>query len=200
MLVPRWSLMRTVLHLKSFYFHLYKWWARGLKIFFFGGGEGSRHAITILSKGPKLATFADPFNNTIYIREARENNGNLAVLWLDLANTYSSIPHKAVEETLCRYHVPSSLSNLILDYYNNFNLRVTSGTKTSDWHRLERGIITGCTISATLFSLAMNMIIKSAEVEYRGPRAKSGIWQPSLRAYMDDITVTTSSVMGCKWA
>ena len=46
-------------------------------------------------------------------REARENNENLAVLWLDLANTYGSIPHKVVEETLRRYHVPSSLSNLI---------------------------------------------------------------------------------------
>ena len=130
------------------------------------------------------------------ICEARENNRNLAVLWLDLANAYGSIPHKVVEETLRRYHVPSSFSNLILDYYNNFNLRVTSGTKTSDWHRLERGIITGCTISATLFSLAMNMIIKSAEVECRGPRVKSGIRQPPLRAYMDDITVTTSSVIG----
>ena len=133
------------------------------------------------------------------IREARENNGNLAVLWLDLANAYGSIQHKVVEETLRRYHVPSSLGKLILDYYNNFNLRVTSGTKTSDWHRLERGIITGCTISATLFSLAMNMIIKSAEVECRGPRVMSGIQQPPLRAYMDDITVTTSSVISCKW-
>ena len=79
------------------------------------------------------------------IREARENHGNLAVLWLDLANAYGSIP-----------------------------------------------------ISATLFSLAMNMIIKSAEVECRGLRVKSGIRQPPLRAYMDDITVTTSSVIGCK--
>ena len=131
------------------------------------------------------------------IREARENNGNLAVLWLDLTNAYGSIPHKVVEETFRRYHVPSSLSNLILDYYNNFNLRVTSSTKTSDWHRLKRGIITGSTISATLFSLAMNMIIKSAEMECRSPRSKSGIRQPPLRAYMDNIT-ETSSVIGCK--
>ena len=43
------------------------------------------------------------------------------------------------------------------------------------------------------------MIIKSAEVECRGPRVKSGIRLPPLRAYMDDITVTTSSVIGCKW-
>ena len=104
-----------------------------------------------------------------------------------------------VEETLRRYHVPSFVSNLILDYYNNFTLRVTSGTKTSDWHRLERGIITGCMISATLFFLAMNMIIKSVEEESQSPMAKSNIQQPLLRAYMDNITVTTSSVIGCKW-
>ena len=77
-------------------------------------------------------------------------NRNLAVQWLDLENAYGSIPHKVVEETLRRYHVPSSLSNLIVDYYNNLNLRVTLGTKISDWNRLERGIITGCMISATL--------------------------------------------------
>ena len=109
------------------------------------------------------------------LHEVRESNGNLAVLWLDLANAYGLIPHKVVEETLHRYHVPSFISNLILDYYNNFNLSFTMGTKTLDWHRLVRGIITRCTISATLFSLAMNMIIKSAEVECQGSMAKSGI-------------------------
>ena len=45
----------------------------------------------------------------------------------------------------------------------------------------------------------MNIIIKSAEVECRGSRAKSRIRQPPLRAYMDDITVSTSSVIGCQW-
>ena len=120
------------------------------------------------------------------------------MLWLDLADANGSIL-PVVEETLRRCRVPSSPSNLILDYNNNFNLRVTSCTKTSDRQRLERGIITGCTISVTLFSLATNMIIKSAEVECRGPRAKSGIRQPPLKAYMDDIIVTTSSVIGCKW-
>lgn len=34
---------------------------------------------------------------TQLIREAREGKGDLAVLWLDLANVYGSIPHKLVE-------------------------------------------------------------------------------------------------------
>lgn len=51
----------------------------------------------------------------------------------------------------------------------NFSLRVCSGQLTSARHCLEEGIITGCTILVSLLSLAMNMVIKSAEVECRGP-------------------------------
>ncbi|XP_056097411.1 uncharacterized protein LOC130076370 [Rhinichthys klamathensis goyatoka] len=135
---------------------------------------------------------------TQLIREARENKGDLAVLWLDLANAYGSIPHKLVEEALNRHHTPKKFRDLILDYYTNFHVRVSSGTTTSDWHKLEKGIITGCTISVILFALAMNMLVKSAE-HCRGPLSKSGVRQPPIRAFMDDLTVTTTSVPGCRW-
>ncbi|XP_061747756.1 uncharacterized protein LOC133545995, partial [Nerophis ophidion] len=136
---------------------------------------------------------------TQLIREARKNKGDLAVLWLDLENAYGSIPHKLVEEALNRHHIPKKFRDLILDYYSNFHLRVSSGKTTSDWHRLEKGIITGCTISVILFALAMNMLVKSAEVQCRGPLSRSGVRQPPIRAFMDDLTVTTTSVPGCRW-
>ncbi|XP_061733213.1 uncharacterized protein LOC133536595 [Nerophis ophidion] len=136
---------------------------------------------------------------TQLIREARENKGDLAVLWLDLENAYGSIPHKLVEEALNRHHIPKKFRDLILDYYANFHLRVSSGKTTSDWHRLEKGIITGCTISVILFVLAMNMLVKSAEVQCRGPLSRSGVRQPPIRAFMDDLRVTTTSVPGCRW-
>ncbi|KAK0146517.1 hypothetical protein N1851_014151 [Merluccius polli] len=59
-------------------------------------------------------------------------------------------------------------------------MRVTSGSETSDWHRIGKGIITGCTISVILFALAMNMVVKSAEVECRGPLTKSGTVIPTI--------------------
>lgn len=48
------------------------------------------------------------------IREARENKGNLSVLWLDLANAFGSIPHKLVHLTLMKHHVPSRCRDLII--------------------------------------------------------------------------------------
>lgn len=78
-------------------------------------------------------------------------------------------------------------------------MRTSSGAVTSGWHKVEIGIITECTISVVLFSLAMNMLIKSADPECRVPKMESALCQPPIRAFMDDLTVTTESVPGCRW-
>ena len=92
---------------------------------------------------------------TQLLRDAKENKGDLTVLWLDLANAYESTRHKLVVEALKRHHVPPSVCDLIADYYKNFRLRAcsnsvedTEDTVTSEWQTLEKGIITGCTMSA----------------------------------------------------
>lgn len=74
---------------------------------------------------------------TQLIREAREHKGDLTVLWLDLANAYGSIPHKLVQTTMTKHHVPHHIADLILDYYNHFRMRVSAGGVTSDWHKLD---------------------------------------------------------------
>ena len=109
------------------------------------------------------------------LREAKENESDLVVLWLDLANAYGSILQKLSEEVLRRHHIPNIVSKLLRDYYNDFLIRVTSRMTMSAWHRLEKGIITGCTISSVLFSLAMNMLVKTAERECWGPQSESGV-------------------------
>lgn len=43
------------------------------------------------------------------------------------------------------------------------------------------------------------MIVKSAEVECRGPMSSSGTQQPPIRACMDVLTVMATSVPGCGW-
>ena len=101
---------------------------------------------------------------------------------------------------MAKHHVPGQVADLILDYYKQFSMIVSAGSETwPEWHRLEVGILTGCTIYVILLTLVMNMIIKSAEPECRGSRTKSGIRQPPIRAFMDDLTVTTESVPGSRW-
>lgn len=64
---------------------------------------------------------------------------------------------------------------------------------------LEVGIIASCTISVILFMLAMNMLAKGAQTECRGPLSKSGVRQPPIRAFMDDLMVTTATAPRARW-
>ena len=96
---------------------------------------------------------------TQLLHEARIDHKNLTVVWLDLANAYGSIPHKLIETALRHYHIPDSARNLIMNYFNGINLRFSSNTFTTNWLQLEKGIVTGCTISVILFVMGMNMII-----------------------------------------
>lgn len=45
----------------------------------------------------------------------------------------------------------------------------------------------------------MNIPTKSAELACRGPRMNFTQCQPSIRAFINDLTVTTGSVPGCQW-
>lgn len=61
-------------------------------------------------------------------------------------------------------------------------------------NNLEVGRVRGCIILVALFALALNIMVKSAEPECRGPKTQSGIQQPPIRAYMDNTTVIAESV------
>ena len=133
------------------------------------------------------------------IQEAKENHGDLAILWLDLANAYGSIPHKLVELTLKKYHIPQNVQHLLKQYFDGFYLRFTTRDFTTNWQRLEVGIVTGCTISVILFSGAMNLLMKSVEKYTRGPMSRTGISQPPTRGFMDDMTITCKTVVEARW-
>lgn len=136
---------------------------------------------------------------TQIIREAREGKGELAVIWLDLANAYGSMPHKLVQLTLEKYHVPAKTRHLLEEYFNRLELRFSIGDYTTSWQRLEVGIVTGCTISVILFAAAMNLLVKSTEKMSRGPWMRAGIRQPPVRAFMDDMTISTKTAIEARW-
>ncbi|XP_052281123.1 uncharacterized protein LOC127878636 [Dreissena polymorpha] len=133
------------------------------------------------------------------IREAKVNQKDLTVVWLDLANAYGSIPHKLIETALKHYHIPDHVQQIINGYFSNIQLRFAVGEQSTPWIRLEKGIVTGCTISVVLFVMGMNLIINAAKRETRGPMTTSGIYLPSNRGFMDDLTVTTTTHVQARW-
>ena len=105
---------------------------------------------------------------------------------------------KLVEVTFKCYFVPDRISDLIQDYHKTLKMRKVSKGLISAWYNLEMGIITGCTIPATLLTLAMNLLIKTAEWLCTSPVTRSGLRQPQIRAYMDYKTMTTTSTIDAR--
>ena len=129
------------------------------------------------------------------IREAKKEKKNLVVTWLDIANAYGSIPHRVIFKALREAHVPDEVVNLIQDYYKDVQIRFTTRHCETDWQKVEKGIITGCTLSVVLFSLAMTYVVLSVKKETKGPKLSSGQIQVNSRLLMDDITTTTETIV-----
>ena len=67
------------------------------------------------------------------LKDARKSRHSLAVLWLDLANAYGSVPHKLIEFALKRYSVPRDWIDLIMAYYDGLWGRTSASGISSDW-------------------------------------------------------------------
>ena len=131
---------------------------------------------------------------TQLIGEAKRKKKSLVVTWLDIANAYGSMPHKLIEIALRRSHVPQSIRKVISSYYSDVKIRFTTENFTTEWQQVEKGIITGCTLSVVLFSLTMTMLVLSVKNETKGPKTVSGQQQENTRLFMDDVTTTTETI------
>ena len=133
------------------------------------------------------------------IREAKAEKKGLVVVWLDIANAYGSIPHNLIQLALRRAHVPENFCKLVESYYGNMNIRFTTKEFTTDWQRVEKGIITGCTLSVILFALSMTMLVMSVKDETKGPTTSSGQRQVNASLFMDDIATRTENLVQTKY-
>ena len=127
------------------------------------------------------------------IKDARKNRTSLALLWLDLANAYGSVPHQLIKVALKRYHVPEVWADALLAYYDGLWGRSSSSGVNSDWVRYEKGIFAGCPASVILFLMAFNLIIEYVELGNIEQYCLQGRKIEVTRGFMDDISLMTVS-------
>ena len=129
------------------------------------------------------------------IREAKVLKKNLVATWLDIADAYGSMPHQLTMIALRRAHVPEEIVTLIDSYYKDVSIRFSAEEFITEWQQLEKGIVTGCTLSVILFSLTMTMLVLTVREETKGPKSASGQQQQNTRLFMDDVTTTTETLV-----
>ena len=64
---------------------------------------------------------------------------------------------------------------------------------------MKKGIVTEYTVSVVLFIMGMNLLINVARRETNGPKTESGIYRPSSRDFMDDLTLVTTTHVQARW-
>ena len=123
------------------------------------------------------------------IQKAKQNNSNLNIVWLDLANAYGSVPHVLLMKAMDFFYIPKDIQDIMKKYYSMFQMRFSTKEFTTEWHRLEIGIAAGCTISVIWFILVMEMLLRATDFSVEEAKVKA-----PKRAFMDDITLITTEV------
>ena len=94
------------------------------------------------------------------LKEARAKKSSAASIWLGIANAYESVPHKLIFFTLQRYRILNQWIQIVESYYAGIFSKSFSESATSSWHRHQREIFAGCTISIILILAGVNVILE----------------------------------------
>ena len=132
------------------------------------------------------------------LKEAKSKKVSLATIWLDIANAYGSIPHKLIIFALHGYGASPKWIHLIQTYYSGIFSKSFSQEAPSSWHRHQRGIFAGCTLSIILFLAGMNIILEYYLVATTPQFHRNNISLLPMRAFMDDLNIMSSIVCGAK--
>ena len=132
------------------------------------------------------------------IKRAKQNRLSLHVVWLDLANAYGAVRHQLIWRALTMHHVPKFVMDILRQYFQDFHLRLSTKTCSTDWFRLQVGIAMGCSISPILFVLAMQLLLNSVGARVEDVYVGRGIFMPPLRAFMDDTTISLNKCISMR--
>ena len=132
------------------------------------------------------------------LKKAKSKNLSLAAICLDIANTYGSIPHKLIIFALFWCGVSPKWIRVIVTYYSGIFSKSFSQQTPSSWHRHQRDIFAGCTLSIILFLAGMNIILEYSFVATTLHVHLNNVSLPPMRAFMDDLNIMSSTVCGAK--
>uniref|UniRef100_A0A3B3B355 Reverse transcriptase domain-containing protein n=1 Tax=Oryzias melastigma TaxID=30732 RepID=A0A3B3B355_ORYME len=127
------------------------------------------------------------------IQTAKKERRDLHVVFLDLANAFGSVPHNILWTAFDYFSVPYKVTELIRNYFQDLQFCVTYENMTTNWQHLEIGIMAGCTISPLAFVMAMEIVIRASRWVVGGEKINSDLRLPPIRAYMDDMTLITTT-------
>ena len=127
------------------------------------------------------------------IEKAREFQKIIYFCFIDYAKAFDWVNHNKLWKILQKMGIPDHLTCLLRNLHAGQEATIRNGHGTTDWFQMGKGVCQGSILSACLFNLYVEYIMRNSGLD----EAQTGIKIPrrninNLR-YADDTTLTAES-------
>ena len=127
------------------------------------------------------------------MENAREFQKNIYFCFIDYAKAFDCVDHNKLWEILEEMGIPDHLTCLLRNLYAGQEATVRTGHGTTDWFQIGKRVRQGCILSACLFNLYAEYIMRNAGLEETQTRNKiAGRTINNLRSADDTILMAES--------
>ena len=132
------------------------------------------------------------------MKDARCNQKNIFVTWLDLRNAFGSVPHRAIFATLGTMGTSAELIELLRNVYTGSSTTINMDEGPTSAVPIQSGVKQGCPISLILFNITIELIVHAVQAfAAAGGHGVKTQGQPlSIPACADDLVVLSRTKEG----
>uniref|UniRef100_A0A8B9WDL1 RNA-directed DNA polymerase n=1 Tax=Bos mutus grunniens TaxID=30521 RepID=A0A8B9WDL1_BOSMU len=126
------------------------------------------------------------------VEKAREFQKNIDFCFIDYAKAFDCVDHNKLWKTLKEMEIPDHLTGLLRNRYAGQEATLRTGHGTTLWFQIGKGVCQGSILSACLFNLYAEYIMRNAGLE----EAQAGIKiarRNINNRYADDTTLMAES-------
>ena len=99
------------------------------------------------------------------IEKAIEFQKNICFSFIDYAKVFDCVDHNKLWKILQEMGIPDHFTCLLRNLYAAQEATVRTGHGTMDWFQIGKGVRQGCILSACLFNLYAEYIMRNARLE-----------------------------------
>ena len=126
-------------------------------------------------------------------KKQEDSRKKIYFCFIDYAKAFDCVDHNKLWKILKEMGIPDYLTCLLRSQYAGQEATVRTGHGTTDWFQIEKEIHQGCILSACLFNLYAEYIMRNAGLEEAQAGIKIAGRNTNNLRYTDDTTLMAES-------
>ena len=118
---------------------------------------------------------------------------NIYFCFIDYAKAFDCVDHNKLWKILKEMGIPDHLTCLLSNLYSGQEATVRTGHETTDWFQIGKGVCQGCILSACLFNLYAEYIMRNTGLDEAQAGIKIAGRNINNLRYADDTTLVAES-------